>query len=77
MPVLPNRTQKNGSTLNAQISPSDEASVVIVPIHAEAQPFQWGDGLRLECRLPFDNAYGEEALQSSPDSSSINTNTSL
>ena len=62
--------------LIAQILPSNEASAVTVPIHAEAQPFRWGDGLRLECRLIFDSAYGEEALHGSPDSSSVNTNTS-
>lgn len=46
MPILPERIQKNGNTLNPQISPSDEASVIIVPIAALAQPFQWGDRLR-------------------------------
>lgn len=50
VPVPPTEHRRTVSTLNAQILPSDEASVVIVPIHAEAQPFQRGDGLGLECK---------------------------
>lgn len=80
MPILPNRIQKNGSTLNAQISPSDEPLYSPLPIHAAARLLptgRWGaEGL--ECGQTFDGVFTEKpALQSSPASSSINTSASL
>lgn len=42
MPIHPNRMHGNRSTLNTQISPSDEASVFTVPIHAAAQLLPMG-----------------------------------
>lgn len=46
MPILPNRIQKNGSTLNAQISPSDEPLYSPLPFMLLPDSFQRGDGLQ-------------------------------
>lgn len=53
VPILPSRIHKNGSTFDVQRSPSDEAAVFIILIHAAAQL------LPMECRHIFDGVLME------------------
>lgn len=53
MPILPSRIHKNGGTFHVQRSPSDEAAVFIILIHAAAQ------FLPMECGHIFDGVLME------------------